>query len=201
MGLIINKSYQRDTITYDSMYVRIDMVTIEKMGGTAYAYVSYFKDKAAADSIKPTYTRETWERKFPDDIDPVSMPLIFDTDSLIGGAPFVAPTPFFDDFRYGINGFFFPLGAQVQVAQDFYDLVDTEEDQPFIDFDADGNPVQSTRKVVVKKKVLTKTENMTRTQVNMMDPEFIQDPYKFLYVRLKPELEKIWGVGTVQDSI
>jgi hypothetical protein len=201
MGLIINKSYQKNDVSYPSFYVRIDQVTIEKMGGTAYAYVSYFKDKAAADDIKPKYTRETWERKFPDDVDATSLPFHLDAETLIGGAPFIEPTPFFDDFRTGINGFFFPIGTPVQVEQEFYDLIDTEEDQPFIDFDADGNPIQTTRKIVVKKKVVTKTETMTRTQVDLMNHEFLQDPYKFLYVRLKPELEKIFGAGSVSDEI
>lgn len=200
MGFIINKSYARENAAIDNFYARIEQVTIERLPGTIYAMIQYFKSKEDAAKYTMKYSRETWETELAD-IPGDSFPLDFDEDTLVGGEPFQMPEPYQTGFRIGCYGFWFPLGENEETTHEEYEMVDGFVDMPYIDFDDDGNPIESVKKVPCKDRVLVSSTKVVKTRINIMHEEMLKNPYKFLYEKMKPELEKIFGKGFILDDL
>ncbi len=200
MGFIINKSYVRDSISVDNFYARIQQYSVERFPGTAYAMIQYFESKEAAEGYTMGYSRTSYEHEL-EDVKPENFPIEIDADAIIGGEPFVMPEPLVDAFRVATYGFWFPLGDKENVMEEFYEMQDSFVEMPYVDFDDDGNPVQATKQVPCKKRVLVNAKVIEKHAINIMTPEFMLNPYAFLYKRLKPELEKIFGEGSIIDDL
>lgn len=199
MGFKIKKSYKRNSEPLESFYCRIEMTVTDRLSGTAYALVQYYKDSEAAAGYSNKYSRETHG---PDlsNIPAESFPLALDEQALIGGEPFKIE-PEFADFRVQAYGFYFPVGEMVKEEEHEYEEVVVELEQKYVDFDDDGNPVEKIKKIPSTEKRIVKTTIVERCIANVRHPEFLQNPHKWLYIRLKPELEKIFGTGSIEDII
>jgi hypothetical protein len=200
MGFIIKKSYSRDNKEITEFYARIQQYTVERFPGTAYAMVQYFIDKEAAEGYTMKYARNTFQHEM-EPLKHENFPIDISEDCIIGGEPFKMPDPIHDDFRISCFGFWFPLGEPAKVTEEQYEMQDSTVEMPYVDFDEDGNPVQATKTIPCKNRVLVKSEIVDRHITNHMLPEFMENPYAFLYKRLKPELEKIFGEGSVVDDL
>lgn len=200
MGFIINKSYSRDIKSIDNFYARIEQVTVERLPGTAYAMIQYFRSREDATKYTMGYSRETWETEL-NTIPFESFPLDFDEETLIDGVSFKMPEPYTTGFRIGCYGFYFPLGDLEETVNEEYEMIDSFVEMPYIDFDDDGNPVEMTKQIPCKDRVLIKSTPVVKTKINIMQPELLENPYKYLYTRIKPELEKIFGEGSIIDDL
>lgn len=200
MGFIINKSYARDSVSTDTFYARIQQYSVERFPGTAYAMIQYFKSKESAAGYTMQHARTTYEHEL-EDVKPENFPIEIDANAIIGGDAFVMPEPLVDSFRIATYGFWFPLGDKVNVIEEFHEMQDSFVEMPYVDFDEDGNPVQAIKQVPCKKRVLVNAKAVEKHVINIMTPEFMLNPYAFLYTRLKTELEKIFGKGNVIDDL
>lgn len=199
MGFNIKKSYQRDGAPLDSFYCRIEMYVVDRLAGTAYALVQYFKDAELAKGYQNKYTRESHSPSLAG-IDKESFPLLIDEKAKINGVDFKLE-PDVTDWRVSCYGFYIPLGELVQEEKHEFETVDVEIQQKYVDFDDDGNPVQKTKLIPSTEQRIVNTELVQRCIINVQLPEFQQNPYEWLYVKIKPELEKIFGEGSVEDHI
>jgi hypothetical protein len=199
MGFLIKKSYKRNSEPLESFYCRIEMTVTDRLAGTAYALVQYYRDAEAAKGYSNKYSRESHG---PDvsHVPAESFPLIVDEQTEIGGEQFKLED-LFTDFRVTCHGFYFPVGEMVKEERHEFEEVEVEIEQKYVDFDDDGNPVEKIKKIPSTEKRIVSTEIVERCIANTQHPEFQQNPYKWLYVRLKPELEKIFGEGSVEDMI
>jgi hypothetical protein len=199
MGFLIKKSYKRNSEPLESFYARIEMYVVDRLAGTAYALIQYYRDAESAKGYSNKYSRETHS---PDlsNIPAESFPLPIDEETEIGGQLFTLE-PQFADFRVQSYGFYFPLGEMVKEERHEFEEVETEIEQKYIDFDDDGNPVEKIKKTPLLEKRIVSTEIVERCVANHQLPEFQQNPSAWLYKKLKPELEKIFGEGTIEDAI
>lgn len=199
MGFKIKKSYKRNSQPLESFYSRIEMYVVDRLAGTAYALLQYYKDEEAAKDYSNKYSRETHS---PDlsGIPSESFPMILDGEAEIDGVPFKIE-PEFSDFRVQAYGFYFPLGKMVKEEKHEFEEIEVQIEQKYVDFDDDGNPVEMTKMIPSVEKRIVKTEVIERCVADTKLPEFQQNPHKWLYTKLKPELEKIFGEGTIEDMI
>ena len=199
MGFKIKKSYQRDSKELESFYCRIEMYVLDRLAGTAYALLQYYRDQELAKGYTNKYSRETHSPSL-EGIPAESFPLIMDEEAKIGGEVFKIE-PEFSDFRVQSYGFYFPLGTMVKEEHHEFEEVEVQIEQKYVDFDDDGNPVEMVKMIPSMEKRIVKTEIVERCIADMKLPEFQQNPHKWLYTRLKPELQKIFGENAVEDAI
>lgn len=200
MGFIIKKSYSKDNVAIEEFYARIQQFSVERFPGTAYAMIHYFKSKEAAKDYQMDYARTSFQYEL-ENVPTASLPIDINETCLIGGEPFKLDGPVHADFRVDCFGFWFPLGEKKIVLEEKYEMQDSVVDMPYVDFDDDGNPVQAVKQIPCKNRVLVESNEVERHVIDHVFPEFMENPYKFLYTRLKPELEKIFGEGSVIDDL
>jgi hypothetical protein len=92
----------------------------------------------------------------------------------------------------------FSITKFVQIPQDIYDTVQSEEIVPYYDFDAEGNVIELTRTVTVTQQIKTGTTILDRNEIDLS--LLGTNPYNWIYSQLKKEYEKIFGLGNVLDA-
>jgi hypothetical protein len=192
MALLVNQEITSQTKgTLSSFYIKLEEFNIHKIEGVVYCVCGHYTDSSEA--LKNSINYKTFfDNENGGSVLISDSNIAYDKSLLIGGEIY-----FNGNLISFPNYYKFDITRPVQVQEDVYENIESEEQVPYYDFDAQGNVIELTRTMNVTRSIKTGTVTLDRNQIDFN--LLTSNPYNWLYSQLKKEYENIFGVGNVLD--